>query len=248
MRDAGRIVALALRRMAELAGVGVNTLDLDIAAAETIREAGGEPSFNGQRVGDRVYRWTICASVNDAVVHGIPSEDVVLREGDIVGVDVGVCYEGYHGDAAMTLAIGEIDEDARHLMDVTKRSRDLGIEAAQTGNTVGHVADAVETYVEQHGFTAVRELCGHGIGRSMWEPPNVPNVASVPHADLELVLRPGMTIAIEPMINEGRAEVRTDRDGWTVRTADGRRSAHFEHTVAISRKGPIILTTLEEDA
>jgi methionyl aminopeptidase len=248
MREAGRIVAQALKRMSEVAAPGVSTYDLDAAAEETIREAGGEPCFNGQAVGDRVYRWTICASVNDAVVHGIPSRDVVLRDGDIVGIDVGVRYEEYHGDAAVTLAIGEIDDRARRLMEVTERSRDLGIEAAQVGSTVGDVARVVEGYVTQAGFSAVRELCGHGIGRSMWEPPNVPNVASVPNNDLNLTLRPGMTIAIEPMINEGRPDVRTDEDGWTVRTADGTRSAHFEHTVAVTRDGPVILTALEEDA
>jgi len=245
MGEAGRIVALALQRMAETAAPGVTTLDLDRVAEATIRGEGGEPCFNGQRVGDRVYRWAICASVNDAVVHGIPSERVVLQAGDIVGLDVGVRYQGYHGDAALTLAIGEIDEDARRLLAITREGLARSIEAAQVGRRVFHVAQAVQEYVEAAGFSAVRELCGHGVGQSMWEPPNVPNVATVPHPDLEVVLRPGMTLALEPMINEGRAEVRTDADGWTVRTADGRRSAHFEHTIVITRDGPVILTKCE---
>ncbi len=248
MRAAGRIVALALKRVAAAAAPGVSTKQLDRIAEETIRGEGAEPCFMGQRLGNLVYPATICASINDAVVHGIPSDEVVLHEGDIVGVDVGARLDGYHGDSAITVMIGEVAPEVRRLVEVTQASLMAGIRAARSGNVVGDISRAVQEYVEAQGFSVVLDLVGHGIGREMWEPPNVPNFIRPSHPDHSVALLPGMALAIEPMINAGGSAVRTDRDGWTVRTVDGLPSAHFEHSIAITKGEPIILTQCEEDA
>jgi methionyl aminopeptidase len=184
----------------------------------------------------------ICASINEEIVHGIPGEQV-LREGDIVSVDVGVIYKGYHGDAATTVAVGEIDAESRKLMEVTAESLRIGIEAARPGNWTWDISQAIQAYVEGQGFSVVREYTGHGIGRQMHEDPQIPNYYD-PRFGARIRLRPGMTFALEPMVIVGDWRTRVLADNWTVVTADGTRSAHFEHTIAVTKNGPEILTRL----
>jgi len=239
MRHAGRILARVQSRLIELIRPGANTLELDRVAEEIIEQAGATPSFKGYKD----YPATICAQVNDVVVHGIPSADELLAEGDIFGVDLGVCYEGYHADGAFTVGVGEIDEGSRRLLEVTEQARDLAIEQVRPGASIRDLASTVQRHAESAGFGVVRALVGHGIGASMHEPPQIPNfVERGNEAAYDIVLEPGMTLAIEPMINAGGPDVYQERDGWTVRTADGSRSAHFEHTVAVTEEGHWILT------
>lgn len=239
MREAGRIVGRVLQAIEEAIQPGINTAEIDKLAEEIIVSSGARPSFKGYRG----YPATICADPDDIVVHGIPSEQMVLAGGMLFGVDVGAHYQGYHGDAAMTWPVGDVSPERLALLEATQQARDLGIAAAQPGNRLREISAAVQHYVEACGFSVVRDLVGHGIGRQMHEPPQVPNfVAEGQFVEYDLVLRPGMTLAIEPMINAGGPAVRVDQDGWTVRTADGRPSAHFEHTVAVGREGPQILT------
>jgi len=239
MRHAGRIHARVMHRLREVIEPGVSTLHLDTVAEEMIRDAGAEPSFKGYRG----YPATICAELNDIVVHGIPSDDELLRQGDILGIDLGVCWEGYHSDGAFTVGIGEIDDELRRLMAVTEQSLELGLAQVKAGATIRDIAGAVQAYVEAAGFSVVRALVGHGIGRSPHEPPQVPNFIEDDNSRVyELTLEPGMVLAIEPMVNAGGPEVVTGDDGWTVRTADGSASAHYEHTVAVTEDGMWILT------
>lgn len=239
MAQAGAVAAAALARALEVIEPGVSTSAVDRVAEETIREAGGVPSF----LGFNGYPASTCISINDVVVHGIPSDDVRVEEGDIVGVDVGAIYKRYHGDNAATKAVGDVAPDALRLMQVTSECLALAIEQVQAGNLLRDVSRAVQEHAEQAGYSVVRQLLGHGIGRQMHEPPQVPNYyAPGEFAEYELMLRPGMVLAIEPMINSGGAGVRVDADGWTTRTADGSLSAHFEHTVAVTKNGPRILT------
>jgi methionyl aminopeptidase len=234
MREAGRITASALRVVGEAVAPGVTTRQLDEIAAEHIRREGGKPAF----LGYHGFPATLCVSVNDEVVHGIPGRRR-LKEGDIVSVDCGVIVDGYYGDAAMTFPAGEVSDEARRLMDVTRESLEAGIARCRPGMRLGDIGSAVQSVVENAGFSVVREYVGHGIGRSMHEEPQVPNFG---RAGTGLPLRPGMVIAIEPMVNAGGYAVRTLDDGWTVVTADGSLSAHFEHTVAITADGPVVLT------
>lgn len=237
MRQAGRIHARVLARLRAAIKPGISTAELDRIAEEAIREAGAEPSFKGYQG----YPATICAGVNDVVVHGIPSETEKLREGDILAIDLGVYWGGYHADGAFTVGVGEIDAQSQRLIDVTRESLELALEQVRPGNTIRDIAWAVQNHVEAAGFSVVRALVGHGIGAQMHEPPQVPNfVNSGGVYDIELV--PGMTLAIEPMVNAGGWDVVQDADGWKVRTADGSRSAHFEHTVAVTDNGCWILT------
>lgn len=239
MRHAGRILARTQARLREAIEPGVNTLALDTLAEEVIREAGASPSFKHYQG----FPATICAQVNDVVVHGIPRADEVLREGDIFGVDLGVCFEGYHADAAFTVGVGEIEAEAQRLLDVTEQARDLGVAQVRPGATIRDIATAVQTHAEDAGFGVVTALVGHGIGRSVHEPPQVPNyVERGNEAVYGLKLKSGMAIAIEPMINAGGPDVRQDADGWTIRTADGSLSAHFEHTVIVTEDGHRITT------
>jgi methionyl aminopeptidase len=235
MRQAGHLVAQTLDLMARIARPGVRTIELDAKAEEFILSQGAVPAFKGYMG----YPATLCVSINDEVVHGIPS-DRRLEEGQIVSVDVGVNYQGWYGDAARTLCIGEVSEQAKRLLDVTQESLKRGIAQARSGNRLGDISAAVQTYAEQHGYSVVRELVGHGIGQRMHEEPQIPNFGR-PHTGPEL--KAGMVLAIEPMLNAGGCEVNFDADKWTVRTADGSLSAHFEHTVAITDDGPEILTT-----
>ena len=234
MREAGRLVALCHLVVAEAIRPGVTTRELDRIAEEFIRQNGGIPTFKGYCG----YPASICVSVNDEVVHGIPGPRV-LREGDIVSVDIGVTYRGFVGDAAFTWPVGKVSELARRLLDVTREALAAGIAQSRPGNRLTDISHAVQTLAEAHGFSVVREFVGHGIGRQMHEEPQVPNYGPPGQGP---VLLPGMVLAIEPMVNAGGAEVCVDEDRWTVRTRDGSLSAHFEHTVAITRDGPQILT------
>lgn len=234
MRQAGILVAQTLDLMERLAKPGIRTIDLDAAAEEFILSKGAVPAFKGYMG----YPATLCVSIDDEVVHGIPS-DRRLTEGQIVSVDVGVNLDGWYGDAARTLCIGDVSADAKRLLDVTKEALKRGISQAKAGNRLGDISAAVQTYAEEHGYSVVRELVGHGIGQRMHEEPQVPNFGRA-HTGPEL--KAGMVLAIEPMLNVGGCEVSFDADKWTVRTADGSLSAHFEHTVAITESGPEILT------
>ena len=236
MRRAGQVVALVLNRLEEAATPGVTTAELDQLAETMIRSFGATPSFYGLYG----YPANICASINDEVVHGIPGERA-LHEGDIVSFDVGVTVDGMIADAAVTTGVGAISADARRLLRVTREALAKGIEAARAGNKVAHISAAVQRHAEAHGYGVVRKLVGHGVGREMHEPPHVPNFVEGSAADSpELVS--GMTLAIEPMVNQGTWQVIQDSDGWTYRTRDGSLSAHFEHTIAVADSGCEILT------
>ena len=234
MREAGRLSALALKVGGEAVKPGVTTAEIDEVIYDFIMSQGATPSFLN------LYGFpaSACISVNDELIHGIPGNRVI-KEGDIVSIDVGACLDGYHGDNAATFVAGEASEEAQKLLDVTKQSLYKGIEMAVVGNRVGDISNAVQTYCEERGYSVVREFVGHGIGRSVHEDPEVPNFGAAGHGPR---LVNGMCIAIEPMINAGTRFVSTDSNGWTVRTKDGKLSAHFEHTIAITDNGPIILT------
>ena len=238
MREAGRIVAQVLDQVRETVAPGVTTNDLDAIADEIIvRKHKAIPSFKGYRG----FPGMICASVNEEIVHGIPGPRV-LNEGDILSVDVGAIYKGFHGDAALTVAVGEIDAESQRLMAVTAEALRVGIAAMQPGNWSTDISKAIEAYVESQGYSVVREYTGHGIGRNMHEDPQIPNYYEPRMGRVRL--RPGMTFALEPMVNIGDWRTRVLDDDWTVVTADGKRSAHYEHTVAVTKNGPEILTSL----
>lgn len=236
MRRAGRIVAEVFELMREKIRPGITTGELDMLAERLIRKRGAVPLFKGYNG----FPGTLCLSVNEQVIHGIPGK-LVLQEGDIVSVDVGAKIDGFCGDAARTFAVGKITPDVQALLDVTERSLAAGIEKALVGNRIGDIANAVQTVAEAEGYGVVRDYTGHGIGRELHEAPDVPNYGT-PGRGLRLVS--GMALAIEPMINMGTHQVRTLRDGWTVVTLDGKPSAHFENTVAITPDGPVVLTAL----
>ena len=236
MRRSGHIVRQVLEAVEALVAPGVSTMDLERAAERKIRELGAKPAFKGYYD----YPCVLCTSINQEVVHGIPSEERVLKAGDIVSIDSGVVLDGYYGDSAITVPVGdEISPELRKLLEVTERSLYEGIEAARVGHTIGDVGHAVQKLVEQNGFSVVREFVGHGIGTRLHEDPQVPNYGMPGHGPK---LREGMVLAIEPMVNAGGPGVRVLEDKWTAVTEDGRPSAHFEHCVAITRDGPVILT------
>ena len=237
MKEAGRVSAKVLRKTGELVRPGISTLELDRFAENLIRMEGGIPAF----LGYRGFRGTICSSINDQIVHGIPSREVILREGDIISIDTGAIVGGWVGDNAATFAVGEIDPEIRRLLEVTEQCMWDGIDAAREGNRLGDIGFAVQSLAEREGFSVVREYVGHGIGRAMHEDPNVPNFGRKGQG---IRLRKGMVIAIEPMINLGTHQTRGPfADGWIVYTADGAPSAHFERTIAITDGDPIILTS-----
>lgn len=234
MREAGRIVALTLEYLATQVRPGITTGELDRLADAFIREQGGIPSFKGYKG----FPASICVSVNDEVVHGIPGKRV-LREGEIVGLDVGAIYGGMQGDAAITLPVGRVSRQAQRLIRAAQEALMAGIKAARAGNHLGDISWAIQRVAEEAGFSVVREYGGHGIGREMHEDPHIPNWGE---PGTGLILKPGMTLALEPMLNAGTYRVRVKRDNWTVVTADGSLSAHFEHTIAITDGDAEILT------
>lgn len=236
MRRAGAVVAEVLEVLKGKVRPGVTTLDLEKIAEEETRKRKASPAFKGYRG----YPFCLCTSVNSEVVHGMPSKKV-LREGDIVSIDYGSFVEGFYGDAAVTVPVGNIPEEAARLVRVTEESLGKAIEAAREGNRLLDISSAVQSHVEPHGFSVVRDFVGHGIGRELHEPPQVPNFG-IPGRGVRL--KAGMVLAIEPMINSGGWAVKVLEDGWTAVTADGKLSAHFEHTVAITHEGPRVLTKL----
>jgi len=240
MHEANLVLRRVFDELRERIRPGMTTAELDALAERRIREADGRPAFKGypHRGGGPDFPGSVCASVNDEVVHGVPSRRVVLREGDIVSVDVGVLYRGFHGDMAETFAVGQVGEEATRLLDVTREALRRGVEQVQVGHRVSDIGYAVQSWVESSGFAVVREFVGHGIGLELHEEPQVPNFGQ-PGRRERLV--PGMVLAIEPMVNAGSAEVVLDADGWTARTRDGRLSAHFECCVAVTEAGPRVL-------
>jgi methionyl aminopeptidase len=238
MRRPAKVVAAILVALREMVRPGITTAELDRVADRMIVRAGARSAFKNYRVGTAVFPAVLCTSVNEQVVHGIPS-DRALREGDIVSLDFGVEIDGYYGDAAITVPVGAIDEDSRRLIETTERSLYAGIEQMRPGMRLGDVGAAVQQVAESEGFSIVRDFVGHGIGRALHEDPQVPNFGTPGRGR---ALRAGMVIAIEPMVNFGAPGVRVLEDGWTAVTTDGMRSAHFEHTVAVTDDGPEILT------
>lgn len=236
LRRSGRIVREILEEMRTVVKPGVSTLDLEKVAAERVQDYGVAPAFKGYRG----YPCCLCASVNQEIVHGIPSKRV-LRNGDIVSLDMGVIVDGYYGDSALTVGVGEISEPLRRLLSVTEESLRCAISKARLGNRLGDISAAVQQHAEKAGFSVVKEFVGHGIGRALHEEPQVPNFGRPGHGPL---LREGMVLAIEPMVNVGGPDVRVLEDKWTAVTADGACSAHFEHMVAVTRNGPDVLTEL----
>lgn len=235
MREAGRIAANALKLAGAAVQPGVSTWEVDRVARRYIEEQGATPTF----LGYGGYPASACVSVNNVVIHGIPSKEHLIKEGDIVSIDVGATYDGYVGDNAWTFPCGKVSAEAQSLMDATRESLFEGIKNAVAGNRLGDVGSAIQRYVEARGYSVVRDFVGHGVGAKMHEDPSVPNYGT-PGRGVRLL--PGMTIAIEPMINLGVKEVKTLEDGWTTVTADGKLSAHFEKSIAVTPDGPVILT------
>lgn len=236
MKEAGRISAKVLREVGSHVRPGVSTLELDRLAETLIRLEGGIPAFKGYGG----FPGSICASVNEQIVHGIPSADVILKEGDIISIDTGATVDGWVGDNAWTFPVGKVAPEVKKLLDTTEKCMWAGLDAARPGNHLGDIGFAVQSIAEAEGYGVVREYVGHGIGRNMHEDPNVPNYGRRHHG---ILLEPGMVLAIEPMINMGTHKTRQMPDGWLVCTRDGKPSAHFEKTVAITEDGPLVLTT-----
>jgi methionyl aminopeptidase len=236
LRRSGHVVRQVLEETRERARPGVATLELEKFVEKRLAQLGAQPASKGYRG----YPWCLCVSVNNEIVHGMPSNRK-LREGDIVGLDLGVIVDGYYGDSAMTVPVGQIPERAQTLLRVTEEALEIGIQEARVGNRVGDISAAVQQYVEKNGFSVVREFVGHGIGRDYHEEPQVPNFGQPGHGPL---LKEGMVFTIEPMVNAGSAALRVLDDNWTAVTQDGEPSAHFEHMIAVTRNGPDVLTRL----
>ena len=234
MRAANQLVAQVLEELAAMVAPGVSTADLDATAERRVRAAGAEPAFKGYRG----YPATLCASVNQQVVHGIPNR-TPLKSGDIVSLDMGVKLNGYYGDSAVTVAVGAVQDDVAKLLRVTQEALDKGIAQVKVGGRISDIGHAIQAHVEAHGFSVVREFVGHGIGASLHEEPQIANYGEPGRGPR---LAEGMTLAIEPMVNMGKPAVRVLSDGWTAVTRDGSLSAHFEHTVAVTKDGPAVLT------
>ncbi len=249
LRDAGRLVAETFAMLREHVVPGVTTAELDRIAEEYIRRNGAQPIYKGYgamrntrgQMTRPAFPATICASINDVICHGIPSPKERLREGDIIGIDIGVLLNGWVGDSCVTFAVGTLAADTQRLVDAAQRCLELGIEQARPGHHLGDIGAAIQSYAEAQGFSVVREWTGHGVGRSLHEPPTVPHIGK---SGSGLRLQPGMVFTIEPMINAGKAATRLMPDQWTVRTVDGSLSAQFEHTIAITDAEPELLTVL----
>lgn len=240
MRESGRIVALALSEMEKAVKPGITTRELDKIATDVLKQEGAIPSFKGQEgfEGSEPYPTTICASVNNQIIHGIP-DNYALKDGDIISIDMGALKNGYHGDAARTFAVGNISEKAQKLIDVTKQSFFEGMKFAKAGNRVSDISHAVQVYAESFGFSVVRDFVGHGVGAELHEDPQVPNYGKPGRGPR---LAKGMVIAVEPMINEGGYDIEILKNGWTVVTTDGSLSAHYENTIVITDGEPELLT------
>jgi methionyl aminopeptidase len=242
MRQSGLLVYQVLQKLGEMAVEGVSTLELEVAAEKMIADAGAKPAFKGyfvQAAGER-YRYVLCTSINDEIVHGMPSSKRVLKSGDLVSIDTGVELNGYYGDSALTVAVGEVNPEARRLMKVTEESLELAIQQVRAGNRLFDVCGTVEKHVVSNGFSIVREFVGHGIGTKLHEEPQIPNYVDRKNENPRL--KEGMVLAIEPMVNAGRPESKVRNDKWTAVTRDGSYSAHFEHCVAVTENGPWVLT------
>jgi methionyl aminopeptidase len=240
MRRANLIVAEVLRELKAKIAPGMTTLELDRVAEEMTLKKNAIPAFKGYSVGGRVFPRCLCASINEEIVHGIPSSRT-LKEGDIVGLDYGVIYEGFYGDSAITVGVGKVSDEAKRLMEITEKSLYDGINQLYEGNRLGDLGAAVQTTVEGAGYSVVRAFVGHGIGKRLHEEPPVPNYGE---PDRGLRFKEGMVLAIEPMVNIGGPEVEIKADGWTAVTKDGSLAAHFEHSVAVTKDGPYILSQL----
>lgn len=235
MRDANQIVAETLAMLSGVVDSGISTWELDRLAEELCLKRDAKPAFKGYRG----FPGSLCVSINEEVVHGIPSKKRKLRKGDIISIDFGVLYKGYYGDSAITLPVGAVKEEVQRLLDVTEKSLDKGIEQVQVGNRVGDISKAVQEYVEANDFSIVRQFVGHGIGAALHEAPEIPNFYQ---GGRTARLLPGMVLAIEPMVNMGTHRVKVLKDGWTVVTNDKLPSAHFEHSVAVTERGPLVLS------
>jgi len=240
MRESGKILAEILRLLASKVEPGISGDELEKIAEREVKKYGVIPSFKNYVISKNIIPFPamICLSINDEIVHGFPSKKII-KEGDIVGIDMGVKYKGFHSDSAVTIGAGKISAKAQKLIKITKESLVKGIEQVKPGNRIGDIGFAMQKYAEKNGFSVVRNLVGHGVGRSIHEPPEVPNFGK---KGTGLKLCSGMTFAIEPMLNEGNYYIKCDKDGWTIRTTDGKLSAHFEHTVAVMENGCEILT------
>lgn len=241
MLSANQLVADVLARLEATVAEGVSTMDLDVLAERLVRDGGAEPAFKGYRG----FPATLCTSINEEVVHGIPSKARVLQNGDVISIDMGVKLGGYYGDAAVTVALGDVPQKTRDLLRVTSESLDRAIERVQVGARLSDVSHAVQQWVEQHGFSIVREFVGHGIGEKLHEEPQIPNYGSPGRGPK---LAAGMVLAIEPMVAMGRPETKVLADGWTAVTRDRSIAAHFEHTVAVTAEGPLVLTARKTPA
>ena len=236
LKEAGRIVALVHQELKKYIVSGITTKEIDKLSEKIIRQYGATPSFKGYQG----FPGAVCVSINDMVIHGIPGHQK-LKNGDIVSVDVGACYQGYHGDSAWTYAVGEVSDEAKRLMKVTEEALYEGLKQAKPGNHVGDISAAIENYVRKNGYTSPEDYTGHGVGTSIHEDPMVPNYGKYGHGPL---LKPGMVIAVEPMVHAGKKEVKVLKDGWGVVTADHSLAAHYEHTIVITEDGYEILTKL----
>lgn len=240
MREAGKRLANVHRKSREVIKPGMNSFELDQLIYEFIREEGGVPSF----LNYQGFPASSCISLNDTVIHGIPSKDIIFKEGDIVSLDLGLIYQGYHSDAARTLFVGQVDEEKKKLVAVTRESFFKGLEFCREGYRLSDISHAIQTYCEGHGYSIVREFTGHGVGKDLHEDPAIPNYGKPGRGPR---LSAGMTLAIEPMVNLGKRDVYMEKDGWTVRTSDGLVSAHYEHTVLITEDEPELLTWGDEE-
>ena len=238
MKEAGRITGEALLVAREMVREGVSTFDIDKAIRNHIERSGAKPSF----LGYAGFPGSACISINDEVIHGIPSKNRILKEGDIVKIDVGAFYKGFHGDSARTIPVGKVSDEALRLIEATEKSFWAGIAKAEAGNRVGDIGNAIESCVKEYGYSVVKRYIGHGVGHELHESPDVPNYGT-PGRGVRLCN--GMTIAVEPMVNIGTSDVKEMNDGWTVKTADGSLSSHYENTIAITAEGVLVLTEVE---